>query len=330
MNDMFLDDTDLGGMIESVDAVSSEPEITVDKPEEISNNEPSEPPEHQEDNANIDETEQSVEQNSEVAKTTDAPPQVEERYIEVKTPNGVVKYTEKEIAHELQQNLFRQDDYTRKGQQRAEEYRQLQSDFINKSTALIEKFNPLTQLEAHRNNLINQAKEAYEIGDNETLIARRLDLMELEKTINATQQEIDTLYKAKQWQDEQITAQQLSVEREKLFNAIPELKNPEKAKEFQTLTYNALSKVGYSADDMAQMTKKVDAKQALLAYAAGKYFEMQNKAPEVAKNIQDKIVSVKPSATKTNNKQSEIQSLQRDAANGDDYAIGRLMELQQQ
>jgi len=47
MNDMFLDDTDLGGMIESVDAVSSEPEITVDKPEEISNNEPSEPPEHQ-------------------------------------------------------------------------------------------------------------------------------------------------------------------------------------------------------------------------------------------------------------------------------------------
>jgi hypothetical protein len=326
MNDMFLDDTDLGGMIESVDAVSSEPEITVDKPEEISNNEPSEPPEHQEDNANIDETEQSVEQNSEVAKTTDAPPQVEERYIEIETPEGVVKVAEQE----LKQSYFRQSDYTRKTQELAQARMQQEADFINKSTALIEKFNPLTQLEAHRNNLINQAKEAYEIGDNETLIARRLDLMELEKTINATQQEIDTLYKAKQWQDEQITAQQLSVEREKLFNAIPELKNPEKAKEFQTLTYNALSKVGYSTDDMAQMTKKVDAKQALLAYAAGKYFEMQNKAPEVAKNIQDKIVSVKPSATKTNNKQSEIQSLQRDAANGDDYAIGRLMELQQQ
>jgi hypothetical protein len=326
MNDMFLDDTDLGGMIESVDAVSSEPEITVDKPEEISNNEPSEPPEHQEDNANIDETEQSVEQNSEVAKTTDAPPQVEERFIEIETPEGVVKINEQE----LKQSYFRQSDYTRKTQELAQARMQQEADFINKSTALIEKFNPLTQLEAHRNNLINQAKEAYEIGDNETLIARRLDLMELEKTINATQQEIDTLYKAKQWQDEQMTAQQLSVEREKLFNVIPELKNPEKAKEFQTLTYNALSKVGYSADDMAQMTKKVDAKQALLAYAAGKYFEMQNKAPEVAKNIQDKIVSVKPSATKTNNKQSEIQSLQRDAANGDDYAIGRLMELQQQ
>jgi hypothetical protein len=326
MNDMFLDDTDLGGMIESVDAVSSEPEITVDKPEEISNNEPSEPPEHQEDNANIDETEQSVEQNSEVAKTTDAPPQVEERYIEIETPEGVVKVAEQE----LKQSYFRQSDYTRKTQELAQARMQQEGDFLAQTTAIIEKYSPLTQLEANRNHILAQAKEAYEIGDNETLTARRLDLRDIDDAINSTKQEIDTLLKAKQWHDEQISAQQKADAKEVILNAYPELKNPEKAKEFQVLTYNALEKVGYSADEMKRLTGNPDPKQALLAYAAGKYFEMQNKAPEVAKNIQDKIVSVKPSATKTNNKQSEIQSLQRDAANGDDYAIGRLMELQQQ
>jgi hypothetical protein len=269
--------------------------FAIDNPEEIINNKESEPTEHQEDNANIDEPEQSAEQNSEIAKTTDAPPQVEERYIEIETPEGVVKVNEQE----LKQSYFRQSDYTRKTQELAQARMQQEGDFLAQTTAIIEKYSPLTQLEANRNHILAQAKEAYEIGDNETLTARRLDLRDIDDAINSTKQEIDTLLKAKQWHDEQISAQQLSAEREKILTAIPELKNPEKAKEFQTLTYNALSKVGYSPDDMENMTKKVDARQAQLAYYAGKYFEMQNKAPEVAKNVADKIVTPKPSASST-------------------------------
>ena len=273
--------------------------FAIDKPEKIINNKESEPPEHQEDNANIDEPEQPVKQESEIAKTTDAPPQVEDRYIEVKTPDGVVKYTEKEIAHELQQNLFRQADYTRKTNELQQARMQQEADFINQTTAIIEKYSPLTQLEANRNHILAQAKEAYEIGDNETLTARRLDLRDIDDAINSTKQEIDTLLKAKQWHDEQMSAQQKVQVREVILNAYPELKNPEKQIEFQKLTYNAMEKVGYSAEEMNRLTGNPDAKQALLAYAAGKYFEMQNKAPEVAKNVADKIVTPKPSASST-------------------------------
>lgn len=305
--------------------------LPLDNSAEIINNDiNSELAEHQEDNANKNDlTEQSEPQNSEVKteKTEDAPQQIDtqERIIEIPLPDGTV---EKISEDELKKSYFRQSDYTRKTQELAQIRQQQEADFIDRTTALINKYNPLTQLEQQRQNLINQANEAREIGDNETFTIKRLDLMELDKYASSVQEEINLLMQAKQFNDNQITSQNLEMEREKLFKAIPELNNPEKAKEFSQLTYEALSKVGYSNEDMQKMDKGVDARQAQLAYYAGLYLKMQNNAPQMAKNIADKIVTPKPSVARNDSKQNKIAELQRLAEQGDDNAYGELLKIQ--
>ena len=316
-----INDLDISNMLAPDNfSVDNQPE----KKETIEN---SDPESHQQDNAGESAQEQPVEQDLDgQEQSEDAPEsQKEADFFEVTVSDGT---TQKVTIDDLKKGYLMQSDYTKKTTELAQEREKLQESFTGLETRflegvslLIEKYNPATKLKSHREALIREGLEAREIGDNETFTARRFDVREIDEQIKAVESEVNTLFQASKHQTERLSSEQLAKEQEKLFAALPDLQKPEKKKEFQEATYKALEKAGYTPVEMQHI--KVDARQAQIAYYAGLYLGMQNKAPEMAKAIQDKIVTPKVTPSRQKSGSSLLDKINKNP--NDKLAIGYLL-----
>lgn len=327
-----LSDLDIGNIL-NPEAPTSEGHKNVDNLESKPDTEDiSEPETHHQENADDDAQEQPQSEDSEAqSQSQDAQDRKSaDDLIEITVADGT---KQKVSLDDLKSGYLMQSDYTRKTtelekerEQLQQSYTQLEAQFLQSAQALLTRYNPISHLKSQREALVKEAIEAREIADDVTFTAKRLDLFELDKQIEQIEREVQTLFQAAEHQSATMTAKQIAAEREALFAAIPELDKPEKQKEFREATYKALQKVGYTEEQMRQMSNSVDAKQAQLAYYAGKYFEMQNAAPQVAKKIQDKVVTPKPSSSPTRQgvNTSLLDTLKRDPNN--ELAIGALLK----
>lgn len=321
-----INDIDMGNLL-APDNFTVDKEL--EKPQDV---ESSDPEQHQQDNADESAQEQPENQDSETQEQSeDAPePQKEADFFEVTVSDGT---TQKVTIDDLKKGYLMQSDYTKKTTELAKEreklqesFTQLETHFLQVAENLLQEFTPVENLRSHRESLVRAANDAREIGDLEEFNAKRLDIMEIDEHIKNVEYKVNTLSQASKHQTERMTTQQLAKEREKLFAALPELEKPEKQKEFQEATYKALEKAGYTQEEMQSMGANVDARQAQLAYYAGLYLSMQGKAPEMAKAIQDKIVSPRVNPSRQQSGYKILDKLKQDPNN--ELAIGALLAPQ--
>lgn len=313
--DAPVSETDIGNLF-------SPDNSPVDNKQEIDTVEGSEPSEHPQENAKPEneQPEGDSEGQATDAKTTEV--------YELKLSDG----TEAKVTlDELKSGYLRQADYTKKTaeipklrEELQQGYTQLETNLINGMQQLLQEFDPAAPLMQQREALIAEIVQARDSGDTVEYTAKRLDLNDIEAQIAAINHKKDLIFKAGTTQTEQQVTRNIEQERTKLFERLPELATPEKAKEFSESAYNALKHVGYSDQDLQELQRNPDARQAELSYYAGKYLEMQKAVPQVAQALKDKVVTPKASAVPPakNMSSKALDILKTDPNN--QYAIGAL------
>lgn len=226
----------------------------------------------------------------------------EAKAFEVPMPDGTVK---KVTAEEFNASYIPKAEFTRKTQEIAEQrkaFEQESQSFRQHQIAVLQALQDTYQSQA--NPLVTmqrQLQEANEIGDVETVLRLRLDMQDEQKRqeqiSNALAWEKAQDAQRQQQDDSQFIAEQSKMLREK----VPFLSKPEGAEKFTKLANKAMTKVGFTESDLAEM-KRPDHRNAMLAYYAGKYLETLEAKPAVASALKGKAVSPSPSARMTNTK----------------------------
>lgn len=310
----------------SMDTPAPEPEAPIEETpveqevapvvEEQENSDPVE--EHQQDNVEGEEQpnqdsdlEPTAEDDAEKVIEGDAESEDQEQPISFDLPDG-----SKVEKDELVSGYMRQADYTRKTAELAEQRKQGEQQVQEQNAqvaqvldALVERYQAFDPRAPYIQAL--QAAEA----DGDTELATQLN-----GHIQALTSEIDRFEKAKQYEDEQkgnkskqSLEQRKAYERDALFEKMPELRKPEKVKEFQQDTTNALKRFGYSDDEIANM-EAPDHRDAMAYYYAEKYFKSLKSTPKVSEKLKGKAVTPKSQprkAEKNSSKQSAEAKFKR-------------------
>ena len=106
--------------------------------------------------------------------------------------------------------------------------------------------------------------------------------------------------------EERTMAARLKREHAMLQEAIPEFKDPEKAKEKRADLVAYAKSLGFTADNLANVT---DHRLLVLLEDSRKYRESQKRKPKIEDTIDRALDTLRPSATKSKPKTSEVERL---------------------
>lgn len=234
----------------------------------------------------------------------EAPPS---RLVKVKVDGLEVEVDEEE----LKKGYSRTSDYTKKTQAHAEEKRRFEAEEV-------------AAVRQERQYLAENLERTREFIESMTA-AREPDWMELQGQM--TPEEFTRHYagwKSNQAHLEKVTAEQarvralqeqdseraratrLTQEKDRLEEAVPELKDPEKGKVLRQDLMDYAKSVGFSDDDLAAVE---DHRPLVLLHKARLWDELQKNRPKVESKVDRALGAIKPSGSKPAPTQKAVDAL---------------------
>lgn len=255
-------------------------------------------------------------------------PVVQPKVFKVKDNGQEIEVTEEEAL----KSYLRIQDYTRKTQALADEKRTFEEGIVRVARERD------AQYATHLEQLSEAIKATMPVEPDwqklkgelapEALAAKLLDWQTGQKHLASIKTEQDAV-KARQQEDaDRQWRQHVLAEQDKLEAALPELKDPEKARVIKTeLAEFAISR-GYTPEDVKNVT---DHRLVLILRDAAEYQKSKDKAPKVANKIENALAASPPGnrspAPKANKLTEAKQRLQKSGSVDDGAAaIAALLE----
>jgi hypothetical protein len=266
------------------------------------------------------------EENSEEAEPEDASESEEEeapppRLVKVKVDGMEVEVDEEE----LKKGYSRTSDYTKKTQALAEERRKFEAE---------ERAAVRAERQAYAENLA-RVQEALEV----LTPSREPDWRELQgqmtpeeftkhyaswkanaSRLERVREEQERVRSLQEQDDSRARATRLMQEKDRLEEAVPDLKDPEKGKALRQDLMDYAKAIGFSDDDLAAVE---DHRPLVLLHKARLWDESQKRRPKVEEKVDRALESLKPTGSKPAPRQKVVDGLKtklKDSGSLDDAA----------
>lgn len=233
-----------------------------------------------------------------------------EDIFEVKLPDGKA---EKLTKKQLLEGYLRQSDYSRNMNAEADkrkgweaESAQIRQHQVAVLNALVERYHqdsPVARLTA-------KMKEAEEIGDDATALKLRLDIQDTQKAMEQNQRALAWEQEQDRIKAENTSKQYVAEQSEQLRARLPWIEKPEGQKKFQSTISKAMDKLGYTPEEISEISRRPNHKQAIAHYYAGKYLESLDSKPAVATALKGKAVAPSTGA-RTGTKNGKLDNASR-------------------
>lgn len=249
-------------------------------------------------------------QDSEGVNEGDEPESEEGEPVEAEEAEGDLNGDGESAPEELEKGYLRQQDYTKKTAELAEERRAFEAEAagerqkvaarLKELDAALEAFNPIPRL-------IAQYQEAMQLGDVEEANRLRLDIRDAQDAKKRVESEMEQMQREDDAKEESGKQEFLSKQRETLGQLFPFLSDSKRHASFHETMRKSLDKVGFTEQELKAIDKP-DARHAALAYYAGLYLKGQESKPEVAQALKGKVVTPKPGARPSDSGKGARQS----------------------
>lgn len=232
----------------------------------------------------------------------------EEEEVE-QTPTYKVKVGKEEVEvplDELLKGYSRQQDYTRKTQEIADQRKAVEAERVK-----IEEANKLRDTYAQRLGIIEQMLKQQDSGEDLASLketdpigyaVKVAEQAEREKQLAAVRAEQQRIAQQQQGEQQERLKAHLAAEAQKLSEAIPEMNDPAKGQAIRTDIRNFAQKLGYSEQELAQV---YDSRAVTALYKAMMYDKLMSNRPEATKKVNAAPKMLKPGTHTPEARQSQ-------------------------